>query len=248
MPHDRLKLDPTPDLAVMTRVLRLPTGSTRQARKIVKLQLDRLSPIPAGEALWDLILLRLDGAEGVFALGLIRKSELNPDEPQRSARRPVDDQEVVFQFRNGQAASFQEAKLISRAPGWVLTALCAAALSLSIAAKADEWRDLRLSEIARDMRDQRKFVRDHEAEEQARKAWTAVSETDAALQWLCLATRLRQDQAAPTAVASLETTPNGTVLITRDATALPRLQALGAEFAPSSDGTTRVTISPEVCR
>lgn len=247
MPHDRLKLDPTPDLAVMTRTLRLPTVSVRQARRIVRLQLDRLSPIPPAEALWDLVRLRIEGAEGVFALGLIRKVELKADEPKRISRRTVEDQAVVFQFRNGQAASLQEAKLLARAPGFVLTALCVAALSLSVAAKAGSWRDTRLPELAQEMRDQRKALLRQEEEGQARQTWTTLADTDAALQWLCVSTRLRQADARPASIASVEIGASGIGLITRDATAVARFQAVGGEASPTGDGATRVAIAPETC-
>ena len=64
---------PPPPLDVMIRVLRLPTRSRRQARNIARLQLDRLSPLPPGEIVYDLVPLRQDGAETVFAMGILRR-------------------------------------------------------------------------------------------------------------------------------------------------------------------------------
>ena len=130
----------------------------------------------------------------------------------------------------------------------MLTALCVSALSLSLAAKAGEWRDVRLPELTQEMLDQRKAMLRQEEEAQARKAWAALADTDAALQWLCVTTRLRQADVRPATVASVEVTATGTGLITRDAAAVARLQAVGGEASPTGDGATRIAITPETCR
>ena len=203
MPLDDLTLDltpsqsstPSPALEVMTRVLRLPTRAPRQARAIVRMQLDRLSPLPAADTLFDLVPLRQDAGETVYALGILRRAALGDAafSAQRTVTvtRSVEDQTVAFRFRNAGAVDDREARWLKHAPRAALICLGLAAVALAGNLRAEQWRERRLPEIAAEKRLEAQRVRLANQQAEARAEWTALERTDAATRYLCVAGRIQ---------------------------------------------------------
>ncbi|MEJ6790939.1 hypothetical protein BrevBR_15455 [Brevundimonas sp. BR2-1] len=198
------KADPAPpSLEVMTRVLRLPTRSPRQARSIVRMQLDRLSPLPAADTAFDLVCLRQEAAETVYALGIIRRSALNDpafsSQRRVAARQDVEGATVLFRFRNAGAVDDREARWLAHAPRLALVCLGLAAVALAGNLRAEQWRERRLPEIATAKRLAAQQARTAEQQASARADWAALQRADAATRYLCVAGRL--GAAAPGGVA-----------------------------------------------
>ena len=177
----------------MARMVRLPTQSVRQARSIVKLQLDRLSPVPAADAIFDLVLLRAEGAEGVYALGVVRKGALEglPDEASTlQIMRKVEGAEITFRFRRPGAALEFETRWLAHAPQVAAIAVGVAALAVSAGFKVGEWRDRALPELAAAERAGNLARRAGGQTLEARDAWLDHQRTDGATRILCLNARL----------------------------------------------------------
>lgn len=243
MPHDRIELAPSPDLVVMTRVLRLPTVSRHRALKIVALQLDRLSPIPATEIAWDLALVSRNGAEGVFVFGLIRKTLLPEGQPRVIVQRQVEEWNATLTFRNPLVSHGHEERLLKRAPSLVLTSLCAAGLVLSITLKIDEWRATQLEQSAVEARFLRQQAVTERAEDDTRRLWLSTERTDAGMEWLCLTARMPPSSAGSLVASSVEITSTGTSVTSSAASTLQSLQALGGEAQGQ-----RVFFGADLCR
>lgn len=246
MPLDDLSLDLTPatadpappSLEVMTRVLRLPTRSPRQARSIVRMQLDRLSPLPAADTAFDLVALRQEAGETIYALGIIRRSALNDTafSNQRAvvARRDVEGAAVVFRFQNAGAVDEREARWLAQAPRIALVCLGLAAVALAGNLRAEQWRERRLPEIATAKRVAAQQARTAEQQASARIDWAALERTDAATRYLCVAGRL--GAAEPGGVSIARAAADATqvsVLLTRPADAA--LLRSGGELQPGAD-------------
>lgn len=258
MPLDDLSLDLTPaasperDLEVMTRVVRLPTSSSRQARRIVGLQLDRLSPLPAAEVLYDLAPLRRDGAETVYALSLLRRSALS--DPAFAARRTiqvsrsVDGVEATFRFRNAGAVTDRESRWLAHAPRIALACLGLAAVALAGHIRAEQWRERRLPEIAAEQRQATREARQAEQQRDAWAEWNALERTDAATRLLCVASRL---SSAPLPVAAVSADAKKVTLSPATAAAQGRLQSAGgssiAASTPAAGQPGPVEFAGEVC-
>jgi hypothetical protein len=252
MPLDELSLNLTPptarvpDLEVMTRTLRLPTASPRQARSIVKLQLDRLSPLPTSEIVFDLVSLKRDGAETVYALGLLRQSALK--QSAFAARRIVqvshlvDGQNVVFRFRNPGVVTNRETRWLAKAPRFALVTLGVVSVILAFSIRIEEWRDRRLPEIAAE---QRLNTRQALAARQSQKAWgewSSLERADAATRFLCVASLL-----SPDAVQVIAVTADATQVRMSPANeiASARLQTAGGAAAEGPLGL--VTFGQDIC-
>ena len=202
MPLDDLTLEltstpplaPTPVLEVMTRILRLPTRAPRQARAIVRMQLDRLSPLPAADTLFDLVAMRQEAGETVYALGILRRAALadNAFSAQRTVAvtRSVEGETVVFRFRNAGAVDDREARWLKHAPRAALICLGLAAVALAGNLRAEQWRERRMPEIAAERRLIAQQARLVEKQASARAEWTALERTDAATRYLCVAGRI----------------------------------------------------------
>lgn len=202
MPLDDLTLEltptpplaPTPVLEVMTRILRLPTRAPRQARAIVRMQLDRLSPLPAADTLFDLVAMRQEAGETVYALGIVRRAALAGEtfSAQRTVTvtRSVEDQTVTFRFRNAGAVDDREARWLKNAPRMALICLGLAAVALAGNLRTEQWRERRMPEIAAEKRLMAQQARLVEQQASARAEWTALERTDAATRYLCVASRI----------------------------------------------------------
>lgn len=238
MPLDDLSLTVPPSgpheppLEVMTRVLRLPTRSVRQARSIVRLQLDRLSPLPPEAVVFDLVPLRTDGAETVFALGLVRRTVLSTPglatKSVISAVRTLDGTEVTFRFRNPEIAAEWETRWLTHAPKALLLALGVCAVLLAGQIRAEAWRQARLPEIAAERRAAARAALDARDIGEAREAWSALNRSDAATRFLCVTARARS--AFPDGIAT------GAITATADRVAITLTKPLAPARAVTLGG------------
>lgn len=259
MPLDDLALDltpaptPVPALEVMTRVLRLPTCAPRQARAIVRLQLDRLSPLPAADTLFDLVPLRQDGAETVYALGILRRAALADPAfaSQRTvtAARSVEGQDVVFRFRNAGAVDDREARWLKHAPRVALVCLGLAAVALAGQLRADQWRERRLPEIAAEKRLAAQQARLAEQQASARADWVSLERADAATRYLCVAGLVGTALPGGLAITSGAADPHTVTLTVGPGAQVSALVAAGAAPPAGGDssGGGSVVFPREVC-
>lgn len=219
--------------AVMARMVRLPTQSIRQARSIVKLQLDRLSPVAAADAVFDLVLLRTEGAEGVYALGVVRKGALEGLPNEASAlqiARMVEGAEVTFRFRRPGAALDFETRWLARAPQVAAIAVGVAVLAVSISFKVSEWRDRALPELAAAERAGTLATRAAGQRLEARDAWLDHERTDGATSILCLNARLTgREPDGGYAIDRISAAAQNTRISSTDASLRIALRALGDE-------------------
>lgn len=250
MPFDQdltADLTVTPTLEVMTRILTLPTRSLRQARAITRLQLDRLSPLPPNEVVFDLAVLKAGSAEVTYALGLLRRSALqNPDFASRrsvTVIRRIEDTEVTFRFRNVFAVDDREVRWLARAPQAALIALGLGALALAGQIRAEQWRAVRLPEIAAAQRDAVRQTREARDMATAWRDWNALERTDAASRLLCVAARTGSGSVP---ILSLSSDATQVALTTSEAAGVDRLQAAGGK-AGAAGGTPRTVFEAEVC-
>lgn len=264
MPHDDTPLrlrphlpdepPPTPEapaLEVMTRVLRLPTQSPRQARAIVRMQLDRLSPVPVAETVFDLVRTRAEGAEGVFALGIIRRSALAApafaDKRTVLATRGVEGADVTFRFRNPDGVDDRERRLLQHAPKAAMIAASVTAVLLAGAFRAEQWREQKLPELAAQQREAAQAQRAADEQAAARLQWTALERTDAATRLLCSMDRIRragQGQIVPVLSLNAEAEKVGLRVGSAAADVLARA---GATVDQGEGAETAVTFGREVC-
>ena len=265
MPHDDapLRLKPAAsaqaqqtasvaDLEVMTRVLRLPTQSMRLAKAMVKMQLDRLSPLPVSETAYDLALLRPEGSDGVFALGITRRaSMLNEafgNQRKVSAVRQVDGASVVFRFRNPDGVNPREQRLLRHAPEAALVALGLTAVLLAGAYRAEQWRAQRLPELAAAQREVARAQREADEMTGARAEWVALSRADAATRLLCVTERVRgANHGAIVPVLSLGADSKEVVLRLAGGASPDPLIRAGSKGDTGSEGGAAVTFGEEVC-
>ncbi|MNR99307.1 hypothetical protein D3C71_308930 [compost metagenome] len=214
MPHDDLSLSlrpppppaepwlaAPPELQVMTRFVRLPTRSLRQARRVVGLQLDRLSPLPAADTAYDLVMIRQDGAETLYALGIVRKAHLS-DAAYANRRhialtRTVETTEVAFRFRNPHAVDDREIRWLKHAPRAAVITLGLALVTAAADQRADAWREQRMVEIAAGQREAAREALDAELLTSARADWTGLERTDAATRLLCVSQKVSPPSDAP---------------------------------------------------
>jgi hypothetical protein len=265
MPHDDAPLSlrpplfddatPTPEapaLEVMARVLRLPTHSTRQARAIVKMQLDRLSPVPVAETIFDLVLIRPEGAEGLFALGITRRAGLSgsafADRRTVTATRIVDGADVMFHFRNPNGVDDRERRLLQHAPRAAMIVVGVTALLLAGAFRAEQWREQRLPELAAQQRETAQAQRAADEQAAARLEWTALARTDASTRLLCSMDRIRRAGAGQVVpVLSLNADAEKVGLRVGSGAAADLLARAGATVDRGEGGDTAVTFPAEVC-
>ena len=259
MPLDDLSLDlrpapadAGPTLEVMTRVLRLPTLSAGQARATVRLQLDRLSPVPPAEVLLDVVRLRLDGAEGVFGLGLLRRAVLR--DPAFAGRRTItasrtlDGVEATFRFRNAAAASDRETRWLARAPQAALVLLGVASVMLAGQLRADQWRERRLPEIAAAQRAAAVRARTGHEQQAARAEWLSLERTDAATRLLCVASRIASAAPGGVSLTAASATPDQVALGAAEAAGVGGPAAAAGEGVAPDGASPSVVFPAEVCR
>lgn len=261
MPHDDLSLSlrpppppaepplaAPPELQVMARLVRLPTRSPRQARRIVSLQLDRLSPLPATDTAYDLVMIRQDGSETLYALGIVRKAHLS-DAAYANRRhialtRTVETTEVAFRFRNPHAVDDQEVRWLKHAPRAAVITLGLALVTTAAGQRADTWRQQRMVEIAVSQRDAARAALDAELQASARADWTDLERTDAATRLLCVSQKVGAHGGAPLPLLGYAGEANELVLrLPDDANAAPLLTAGGVE----QGGPTVIAFRREIC-
>lgn len=258
MPHDDLPLNrQTPGLSagaaptVMTRTLRLPTASRSRARSIVRMQLDRLSPIPADQVLFDVVPIRNDGAEGLFALGIVRRAALADGDWARqrliTIEALVEGLAVVFRFRNPDGVDDRERRWLQHAPAAAVIGLGLAAVCLAGAMKAETWRARRLPEIAAQQRDAAREDRALRDQIGARADWTALERSDAATGLLCAGqTVARAATGGSLAVTQISADAKGVRLRLPPGTPTRALEGAGAEIEDGSGGAI-ATVPAEDC-
>lgn len=261
MPHDdlslRLRPPPPPaepslaaqtELQVMTRLVRLPTRSPRQARRIVGLQLDRLSPLPAPDTAYDLVLIRQDGAETLYALGIVRKAHLG-DAAYANRRhialtRKVETTEVAFRFRNPHAVDDREVRWLKHAPKAAVIALGLALVTAAASQRADAWREQRMVEIAANQREAAREALDADLLASARIDWAGLERMDAATRLLCVSQKVSAPGRAPVPLLGYAGEANELVLrLPEGANPAPLLTAGGVEHG----GPSVITFGQEVC-
>jgi hypothetical protein len=232
----------------MARLLHLPTASPGQARSIVKLQLDRLSPLPASETVFDLVKLKSEPAETLWALGVARRSDLAAarfrDRRTITAAKTVDGVEVLFRFRNADAVDDREQRWLGQAPRLVVLALTLTALALAANLRAGEWRERRLEEIAAEARADTRDARARTEQAAARQAWAGLERADASTRWLCVNERVRS--ATPEGVAATAVTADRAQVVLQlpDATQITRLTAAGGQTAqPAGAASARPSVA-----
>jgi len=240
---------PVPPLEVMTRVLRLPTTSPRQARAIVRLQLDRLSPLPLSSIVYDVVTLRRDGAETVYALGIIRRAALDsaPATGGLQVQQQIEGVDVVFRFRDPDAAGDLETRWLKHAPRAALVALGIAAVMLAANLRAEQWRERRLPEIAAA---QRLAARDAIARREtadALQAWSALTRADAATRFLCVGGRIATVLPAGIQATAVSADSRKVTLTVAGGQAAVLAEA-GGQAAPSNGAATQVVFPETVCR
>lgn len=241
---------PVPAAEVMTRVLRLPTASPRQARAMVRLQLDRLSPLPPSTIVYDLAMLRRDGAETVYALGIVRRtaldSGLNARRGGLQVRQKIEGVDVVFRFRDPAAGGDLEARWLKHAPRVALVALGIAAVMLAANLRAEQWRERRLPEIAAAQRLVTRGAIARRETGEAVEAWSSLNRADAATRFLCVGSRI--GAALPSGVqATAISADSRTVTLTLAGGIAADLARAGGEAAPSNGASTQVTFPEAVC-
>lgn len=261
MPLDDLALDvnpihpmaPAPVLEVMTRVLRLPTRAPRQARAIVRMQLDRLSPLPAADTVFDLVALRQDAGETVYALGILRRAALADGafSAQRTVAvtRSIEGEDVVFRFRNAGAVDDREARWLKQAPRVALVCLGFAAVALAGNLRAGQWREQRLPEIAIEQRLAVQQARLAEQQASARTEWLSLERTDAATRYLCVAGRIGSALPRGLAVSGATADSQAVTLNLGAGSHVSALVAAGATPPAGGDPTAAraITFPREVC-
>lgn len=257
MPLDDLSLDlkpippsPEAEVEVMARALRLPAGPRRQARAIVRMQLDRLSPLPPRDVLFDLVPLRTEGAETTYALGVVRRAAL--DDAAFAGRsvvalsRQVEGVEVVFRFHNAGAVADWETRWLRHAPRAALLMLGIAAVGLAGQLRADRWREHRLPEVAAEQRLAAREARERVQKSEAWTAWASLDRADAATRFLCVGARIADAAPNGVEISAANADARQVVVSPLDAANTPRLEAAGAvPGAGASDG--QAAFPMEVC-
>lgn len=257
MPLDDLSLDLTPPQAsgetghgldVMTRILRLPTPSRRQARRIVQMQLDRLSPVPVRDTVFDLVPLGTEGAETLYALGIVRRAALSGTGRRFvNLSRVVEGQPVTFRFRDPDAVDDREARWLAHAPKAAVVLLGLAAVALASNLRADQWREDRLAEIARERRTAAVEARAAREEVEAGAEWSGLSKADAATRLLCISRRLRSAGGAQP-IASLSADPREVRIVLPEGGDADAAARAGAAVTPGGPGGTEAVFGSELCR
>lgn len=238
--------EPTPQaqLEVMTRIVRLPTGSRVQARNIIRLQLDRLSPLPVAEILFDVVPLGRQNDQTLYALGVIRKDALNDPAFQRQrlveVRRTVEGAEAAFRFRNPFVRSELEARVLRHAPAALVICAGLAALSLAAADRAERWKTQRLPQIEREIVLAQRAAEAETARNAALTAWAGLERADAATRALCVLTRLEQTGEVWT-VQNIDAQANGVSITFAPPADAERLSAAGASIDDTPEEDGRVT-------
>lgn len=241
-----------PALEVMARTLRLPTHSARQARAIVKMQLDRLSPVPVAETVYDLALVRTDGADGLFALGITRRAGLSgpafANKRTVAVTRTVDGASVVFRFRNPDGVDDRERRLLLHAPKAAMIAAGVTAVLLAGAFKADQWREQRLPQLAGEQRQAAQAQRAADEQSGARADWIGLERADAASRLLCVMDRFKRvdgGQAVP--VLSLEADAKQVSARATAGSSATTLARAGAKLAKGQGPEADATFGSEIC-
>lgn len=237
-------------IPVMTRLMRLPTNSIREARSIVRLQLDRLSPLPSAETVFDVVSVRTEEGQGVYAVGILRRAILSTPpydaRPVLSLTRDVDGRRVTFRFKNAGATSEFEARYLRHAPHALMMALGIAALALSVHVKVQDWHDARLPEIAAETRARNLAVREGGYQIEARSAWMALERRDAATQILCLGSRLGEVD-RPIAISHFRADADRVTLGARQEADQARMRAAGAQAVSAADPTAGQMFEDRAC-
>ena len=110
----------SPKLRVFVRVVSLPTTKLARARAAVELQLDRLSPVPRDEVVFDVAPLGASvGAATRYAVGIVGRDDLTaagalfPEQAFLRESATADGVAAQFRFRNPVFLDHQNGRLIS---------------------------------------------------------------------------------------------------------------------------------------
>lgn len=236
---------PTPQ--VMARLMRLPTTSRARARAIIKLQLDRLSPLPVAETAFDLALVGREDTDGLFALGIVRKTDLI--RPETRSRRTialaqdVEGKRVVFQFRNPGWAGPGQPLWMRHAPRAAILAAAFAAVALAGAHRSSVWATGELPRLEAEGQARLAAARLASEQTAARAAWQKIDQIDAATRLTCVLERLDRPASGRLTLLGLTADPDRIVLMLEGRVDAAALSAAGAALQPptsSDDATTAV--------
>lgn len=174
-PSPALGLEPA---SVLVRTLVLPTTSLKRAAQAVRLQLDRLSPAPESEILYDLAMVGegADGGGATWAVAFARRTAVARacaalERPSVAVEKTVAGREVTFRFRDPSGG------FVGR-PAWAPWAAPAAAIGFAVA--------VLLGAIDISIREELTSLRaDGGAKATADRAWREASDRDVAVRsWL----------------------------------------------------------------
>lgn len=261
MPNDDPSLTPSlpaqrectgrPVLNVMARIIRLPTSSRREALKIVRLQLDRLSPIPVVETVFDLAMIDRELSQGVFALGLIRRSALSDPihaaSRQITVRQNVEGHAVIFRFRNASAASNWERRWLAKAPILAPWMAGVAVVTLAGAMQSGAWREVRATQAADDGREYELQIRRVRDQAGARRDWKDLETVDAATRLSCVLARVGPTQGPRLGISRMSADADSVRMTLTHAADRDRLAVLGADTSGGAPGSTTAIFGSDVC-
>jgi hypothetical protein len=241
------ELQDTGELTVIVRKLRLPTSQIRQVRRMVALQLDRLSPLPGREVTFD-VQPASDTVSQQWIVAIVRRSDLAAcasGQRRIEIRRSFEGRDRVFRFRNPLGMSALEARLLPHAPMAFLMALSIAALALAGADRVQTWRDTRTVEIVRDAQVENRMRRIGNQQAQAQTAWMSTQRADAATRLLCILARLESAGEALT-LAQLSADEERVNIQAAEPVSETLTQQLGATQSPGS--TDQIIWEGAACR
>jgi hypothetical protein len=242
--------DERSSLQVLVSIIELPTQSVRDARRMVALQLDRLSPIPAKAAVFDVALLPQEGGRRRVALAIARAIDLDRPEFKTlrriAVRRLVENQRVSFSFKNPYADPLGDVRLLHRAPQACLVLLPIALISLAGAYRIDQWATS--TRAARADQEQAALQKAISLRQQslARAAWRSLERTDGSTKILCVLTRIGNGAPSALPIVNLIAEPTRVVVATTAPEGTTRLRSAGATIEAQGDRLTGA-FGQEVC-
>lgn len=241
-----------PPPQVMARLLRLPTTSRIKARAIVRLQLDRLSPLPPAETVFDLVMVRRAGTEGVFALGVVRKADLARPEfdGQRTIllNQEVEGVAAVFRFANPAGAGLKVPDWLRHAPSAAVLAGAFALVAMAAAHRSAAWTEQELPRIAAEGEARAAAALLATEQQAARADWGRLERGDAATRLQCVLDRLGESE-GEVALMGLTAEAGRVVLTLQAPVDEAALDATGAELQSEgeTDGPTTAIYEGGAC-
>lgn len=242
-----------PPPQVMARLLRQPTTSRMKARAIVRLQLDRLSPLPPAETVFDLVLVERAGTEGVFALGVVRKADLARAEfhGQRviALSQQVEGASAVFRFANPSWAGPKAPEWLRHAPSAAVLAGTLALVAAAGAHRSAAWTAQELPRIAAEGEARAAAAVLATEQQTARTDWSRLELGDTATRLQCVLDRLNQGDGGQVALLGLTADPGRVVLTIQAPVNEAALAETGAglQSEAEADGATTAIYEGGAC-